>query len=401
MSSPFIFITSIANPKEMKVMMPLVLKTCLISSILLVSNFGGTTADARRIHLTEEQKTQLEQAQTVLVEVVALTEKGPYDAGSLAAAVQERLEGMGFTVIRDPSQPHDIKVKVKCEEAKTVTGTSPTGGDVDLADAPDRLWKGPACLLTYFLGQKDLQWKKEVRTIFPDARQAAQKAQVDDSGKFAMDALTQRLTEYEFPVLLAAEWGQVDRLLQLLNNPDTPKIRKVKILGVLSDLHAEEALPQLTQLLESTDLQQEAVNALSGAGADSIPLLVDLFQTSTQPGIRAEAAKALGNIAAKTGDPRSIPPLVEYVSGILPQLKTSEDINFPLLTEVVWGIGKLRWAPALKPIAELQEKIWLMHDNSEKMAALREAVNWTYKAIDLQDAAMLKAPGYTVQFMEN
>jgi hypothetical protein len=83
--------------------------------------------------------------------------------------------------------------------------------------------------------------------------------------------------------------------------------------------------------------------------------------------------------------------LVQYVSSILPQLKTSEDIVFPLLTEVVWAIGKLRWAPALKPITELQEKVWLIHDNSKEMADLREATNWTYKAIDLQDAAMLKA----------
>ena len=114
-----------------------------------------------------------------------------------------------------------------------------------------------------------------------------------------------------------------------MNNPNTPKLRKVKILSVLSNLHAEEALPQLTQLLETTDLQKETINALSGTGADSIPLLIDLFQTSTQSSIQAEAAKALGNIAAKTGDPRSIPPLAKYVSSILPQLKSSEDIDFP------------------------------------------------------------------------
>ncbi|MEJ2230908.1 MAG: HEAT repeat domain-containing protein, partial [Nitrospirales bacterium] len=290
---------------------------------------------------------------------------------------------IGYTVTLDRSRPHDVEFKVKCEEQKTVTGTSPTGGDVDLADAPDRLWKGPACLLTYFLQQKDLQWKKEVRTTFPDARQAAKKAQVDDAGKFAMDHLNQRLIEYDFPVLLSAEWGQVDRLLQLLENPNTPKLRKVKILSVLSDLHAEEALPKLTKLLESTDLQQETINALSGAGADSIPLLVDLFQTSTQSSIQAEAAKALGNIAAKTGDPRAIPPLVQYVSSLLPKLKTSEDIDFPVLTEVVWAIGKQRWENSLKPIAELQTKIWVIFDNSKEMADLREATSWTYKQIDL------------------
>ena len=350
---------------------------------ILMWCFGGTSTEAGRIHLTAEQKAQLEKAQTVLVEVLALTEKGAHDASPLIATVKERLQDMGYTMTTDRAHPHDVEVKVKCEEQKTLTGTSPTGGDVDLADAPDRLWTGPACLLTYFLNQTDLQWKKEVRTMFPDARQAAQKAQAEDAGKFAMDHLNQRLKEYDFPVLLSAEWGQVDRLLTLLDNPNTPKLRKVKILAVLSAVHAEETLPQLTKLLETTDLQQETINALSGAGSDSIPLLIDLFQTSTQAGVRAEAAKTLGNIAAKTGDPRPIPPLVQYVSSILPKLKTSQDINFPVLTEVVWAIGKQRWDPSLKPIRELQQKIWVIFDNSNEMADLREATSWTYKQIDL------------------
>lgn len=351
--------------------------------IFMMVCFGSSSSDARRLHLTAEQKTQLENAQTVLVEVLVLTEKGAYDASPLVATIQKRLEEIGYTVTTDRAQPHDVVVKVKCEEQKTATGTSPTGGDVELADAPDRLWKGPACLLTYFLHQKDMQWKKEVRTTFPDARQAAQKAQVDDAGKFAMDALNQRLMDYDLPVLLSAEWGQIDRLLQLLNNPNTLQLRKIKILSVLSDLHAEEALPQLTQLLETTDLQKETINALSGAGADSIPLLIDLFQTSRQSSIRAEAAKALGNIAARTGDPRTIPPLVQYVSAILPQLKTSEDIDFPLLTEVVWAIGKQRWEGSFPPMRELQQKIWLIFDTSKEMADLREATSWTYKQLDL------------------
>ena len=359
------------------------MKTWPAFFIIMILCCWSTSSEARRIHLTTEQKTQLEKAQTVFIEVLALTEKGTQDAAPLAATVKERMEEIGYTVTTDRSQPHDVEVKVKCEEQKTLAGTSSTGGDVDLADAPDRLWKGPACLLTYFLQHTDLQWKKEVRTTFPDARQAAQKAKVDDAGKFAMDQLNQRLTEYDFPVLLSAEWGQVDRLLKLLENPNTSKLRKVKILSVLSDLHAEEALPQLTKLLESTDLQQETISALTGAGEDSIPLLIDLFQNSRQSSIRAEAAKALGHIAANTGDPRPIPPLVQYVSSLLPQLKTSQDIDFPLLTEVVWAIGKQRWEKSLTPIRELQQKIWVIFDNSKEMADLREATSWTYKQLDL------------------
>ena len=344
---------------------------------------SGSWSEARRIHLTPEQQTQLAKANTIFLNVLALTEKGPVDNSPLLKTITTRLEDLNYTVITDSAQPHDIEFKVKCEERKTWTGTSATGGDVELADAPDRLWKGPACLLTYRLHHRDLDWKKEIHTSFSDAVQAAQEAKVANSGHYAMSQLNQRLAEYDFPILLSAEWGQIDRLLMLLDRPTTPKLRKVKILSALSDLHAEEALPQLQQLLESTDLQQETINALAGAGIHSIPLLIDFFETSTQSPIRAEAAKALGKLAAKTGDPSTIPPLVRYVSRLLPQLKTSEDIDFPLLTEVVWAIGKLRWEPSLKPIGQLEEKLWLIFDTSKKMADLREATSWTYKQLDL------------------
>lgn len=363
-------------------------KPCVKKGFILVLSISCfclsiSSADARRTHLSPEQQSQLAKANSVFVRVVALTEKGQADSAPFLETITTRLKELHFTVVTDPSQPHDIEFKVKCEERKTLTGTSATGGDVDLLDAPDRLWKGPACLLTYKLDHRDLDWKKEIRTSFSDAVQAAQQAKVANAGDYAMTQLNQRLAEYDFPILLSAEWGQVDRLLQLLEHPNTPKLRKVKILSALSELHAEEALPKLTQLLESTDLQQETINALAGAGIDSIPLLIDFFETSTQSTIRTEAAKTLGTLAAKTGDPRTIPPLVHYVSTILPGLKTSEDIDFPLLTEVVWAIGKTRWEGSLKPIGELQKKVWLIFDNSKEMADLREATSWTYKQLDL------------------
>jgi hypothetical protein len=357
------------------------------SWILVLSVFcfclSISSSEARRIHLSPEQQSQLAKANSILVRVVALTEKGPADATPFLETITTRLQELHYTVVTDPAQAHDVEFKVKCEERKTLTGTSASGGDVELPDSPDRLWKGPACLFTYMLEGRDLGWKKEARTDFTDAVSAAKAANAPQSGSYAMAQLAQRLQHFDFPVMLAAEWGQIDRLLQLLEAPTTPKLRKVKILSALSELHAEEALPKLTQLLESTDLQQETINALAGAGIDSIPLLIDFFQTSTQSPIRAEAAKTLGTIAAKTGDPRTIPPLVQYVSRILPQIKTSDDIDFPLLTEVVWAIGKSRWEGSFKPIGELQKKVWLIFDNSKKMADLREATSWTYKQLDL------------------
>ena len=42
-------------------------------------------------------------------------------------------------------------------------------------------------------------------------------------------------------------------------------------------------------------------------------------------------------------------------------METSEDINFPVLTEVVWSMGKLRDEYSIAPMAELQKKIWLIY----------------------------------------
>lgn len=363
-------------------------KKCAKKGWILVLSFfffwvSIFSSEARRIHLSPEQQAQLTKANSILVRVIALTDKGPTDTTPFLKTITTRLEELNYRVITESSQPHDIEFKVKCEERKTLTGTTATGGDVELADAPDRLWKGPACLLTYLLEHRNLDWEKEIRTSFADAAQAAQQDNVNNAGEYAMTHLNQRLAEYDFPILLAAEWGQVDRLLQLLEQPKITRLQKAKILSVLSEMHAEKALPKLQQLLESTDLQQETISALAGAGIDSIPLLIHFFETSTQSRIRVEAAKTLGHLAATTGDPRIIPPLVQYVSTILPQLKTSEDIDFPLLTQVVWSIGKTRWEHSLKPIGQLQNKVWLIHDNSKEMTELREATSWTYKQLDL------------------
>lgn len=55
------------------------------------------------------------------------------------------------------------------EESKTWEGTTPTGGDADLPDAPSRVWKGPACQFNYVIGGTKIKWQKEVRTDFQNA----------------------------------------------------------------------------------------------------------------------------------------------------------------------------------------------------------------------------------------
>ena len=106
--------------------------------------------------LRSSKKAQLEKVQTILIKVLALTERGRGNAAPLEEVVQRRLEEVGYTIVKDRKQPHDVEFRVKCEERKKWAGTTRAGGDAELADAPARLWKGPACLFAYYLQGRDL-----------------------------------------------------------------------------------------------------------------------------------------------------------------------------------------------------------------------------------------------------
>jgi HEAT repeat protein len=148
-------------------------------------------------------------------------------------------------------------------------------------------------------------------------------------------------------------------------------------------MQSHDALPYLKEFIQDPELAEPAIIAVASSGSEAIPLLTEVFQTNTNSAIRAAAAKGLGEIGSHTGDPTITPPLLDYLIQNLKHMKTSADIDFPVLTEVVWSLGKLRNERSIPPIAELEEKIWLIYDTSKKMATLRDATNWTHKMVDM------------------
>ena len=76
--------------------------------------------------------------------------------------------------------------------------------------------------------------------------------------------LREGLEKYEFPLLLTAEWGQPDRLLKLLDSAGTSQARKLKIISLLGEMQADEALPRLKQALQDRDLAKEQALAAMG-----------------------------------------------------------------------------------------------------------------------------------------
>lgn len=345
---------------------------CLFLSLIHSSVY------AYREYFTPEQKAQLEKIQSVLVDIMTITDKGEVGTHGLADVVAQRLNEVGYRVVRDPAQPHEVVFRVKCEQRKTWEGTTATGGDADLPDSPSRLWKGPACQLTYMLGGMKIKWQKEVRTEFEDAVAAAQAAQVDDPALYAIAKLQEALEKYEFPLLLAAEWGHADRLLKLLDSPETSQARKIKIMSLLGEMQADEAMPKLKEALKDRDLAKQALAAIGNLGRDGIPLLVDMMNASPQVEIQAAAAKALGQIGGIHGDASVVPPLL----GKLQDPKT----DWTVLTEVAWALGKIPDKRSIQPLYDVDKKLQAIRDpDNTILKKLKEAVFWAIKQCDTWD----------------
>jgi len=355
-------------------------RTALFFSVLAFSMMALPSPYlwAYRDHFTPEQKALLDKVQTLRIEAIALTDKGTADATPIVDLVARRMGELGYGVVGEPNQPHDVVIKVKCEQRKTWEGTTAAGGDADLPDAPSRLWKGPACQMTYLLGNVKVKWQKEVRTEFDDAEQAAQSANAGDPSAYALGKLSHALETYEFPLLLAAEWGQPERLLKLLDRPDTPQARKIKILSLLGEMQADEALPKLRKALKDRDLAKQAIGAMSNLGKEGIPLLVDIMNTSPQPELQAAAAKGLGQLGGMHGDASVVPPLLVK----LQDAKT----DWSVLTEVAWSLGKIPDKRSIQPLYDLDKKLQALRDPENiSLKKLKEAVFWAIKQCDTWD----------------
>ncbi len=331
---------------------------------------------AYRDAFTPEQKAQLAKIQTVLLEVVALTDAGKAEAGPLTEVVTRRMEELNYTVVTAPSQPHDVVLKVKCEQRKTWEGTTTMGSDADLPDSPSRVWKGPACQINYLLQGVKIKWQKEVRTDFEDAVEAAKAANAGDPGQFAMNKLQGLLEKYDFPVLLAGEWGHSERLLQVLDAPETREHRKLKVIAILGEMLADNAMPMLKQVLKDKDLAKQAAVAMGNIGKESIPVLIDILKNSKDSELQAAAAKGLGQVGALHGDPRIVPPLLEMLD--------APGIDMAVQTEIAWALGKLPDRRSLKPLRDLDHKLLKIRDPGNKeFQTLKEAVMWSIKQCDM------------------
>ena len=317
--------------------------------------------------VTNSSAVPLAQIQHVLIETLALTEKGLQDSATIHQVVSERLAQAGFTPVSDANTPHDITVRVKCEEQKTWTGPSKHRKGSHPSAAASRLWKGPACHISYHQQGQPALWSWEVRTPFEDPRQAAKAAGATNAGLYALQELQAQLTQDEFPLYLAAEWGQTDRLVHLFQQTTDQLDRRRLILQLLGPMNSPAALSTIEEATKNPELATTAIAALGDQGEVAISTLVNILNTSKSQEEQLTALKGLGEIATHSAIPTLYDVFIQQLQSQDPRMQTI----------AVRGLGRLGDLRAITPIEALNLQAWSNPSTHENIQALREALNWS------------------------
>ena len=341
---------------------------CLLLIVTLLSIIDLNNSFARRDGLTPDQKRRLHIAHTIRVETLALTEKGATDSRVIRRVVSDRLQAIGLTVVDTPSYPHDIVLTVKCEERRSVVAMTNIGGDADQLNAPSRLWEGPACQLTYSIDGQKGPWRKEVRTTFEDAGQAAQTTSNNNAGRYALDQLAIVLQKNDFPLELLAEWKQAKRLALILTSEESSPATKRTILLLAKKVPGPTMFEAL-YTLSKRDPVPETIRALGFMGQAATSFLVDLLEHSESVDVKASAAAALGEIGAHSGN-------LGILSSLLAMMN-SPTIGLHVQTEIVKAIGKIPDHQSIDPLKKLGVHAWTSRSTDPQMQELREAIDWS------------------------
>ncbi len=220
-----------------------------------------------------------------------------------------------------------------------------------------------------------MPWQWVDRIVFSLGVEAARRAEKKGSGVAPMDTFARYLEEYDYPLLLTAEWGQTVRLRALLENARTDLERKRTIISLLGEVRAAEAVNCLLLALEDDALVEPAAHALGNFGRQVREPLVRLLRSSQRPEVQAAAARSLGNIGASTGDWSLSPLFVEILE--------RPDLDIAVQIELVWALGKNPDRRSLPALERLYNRVWSIKSDDPQHDELRRAVDWSHRGVRL------------------
>ncbi|MEX0828940.1 MAG: HEAT repeat domain-containing protein [Nitrospirales bacterium] len=337
----------------------------------------SVTVSAEPPTVTTNSAVPLEQVQHVLIETLALTERGWHDSATLHQVVSERLAQAGFTPVTNANMPHDITVRVKCEEQKTWHGPSKHRRGSHPSAAASRLWKGPACHISYHRQGQPALWSWEVRTSFEDPREAAKAAGVPNASLYALEELQAQLAQDAFPLYLAAEWGQTDRLIHLYQQATEHLERRRLILQLLGPLNSPAALSTIEAATQDPGLAVTAITALGEQGEVAIPPLAKILDTVGSPESQLAALQALREIATHSTTPALYNLFIQQLESQDPRMQS-------IAVRALGSLGDLR---AMPPLQALNIQAWSNPSTHADMHALREALNWSLYQLDASSSS--------------
>lgn len=337
---------------------------------------GPAAAENDRVLAPKRVIPDLATVQTVAVEVGLRTRGGTADPQPVVDVLARRLEEIGYAVVTGAVGPHDgshaVKVRATCEEEPATESHQPLRRSAQASVAGESP-QGPPCLVGYLYGGEPMEWQQVDRIIYTESVQAAKEAAGALAGSDPVARFVRFLEQYEFPLLLSAEWGQVERLRTLLDAPDTPRPRKEKIIALLGELRADPAFQCLMDALEDEHLAERAARALGNFGGKARAPLMDLLRTSSRSDTQAAAAYALGLVGATTGDASATPLLVEMLRK--PGLARKVQI------EIVWALGKAPHFQSHPALEALEQEVWSIFSDDPQLQELRKAIEWTLRQV--------------------
>lgn len=342
--------------------------------LVLSSPVTLTHGDNDRIITPKHYVPSLTSAQSILLDVEILGREGRVDPGPVREVSTRRLEGVGFTVTAEAGASHDVVVRIRCREPVPPPGPDATSGSRD-----DRIlsptFRGPPCLVRYLVAQRPMDWQRVDRIVFTMGVQAAERVSSGNRPLEPGEYLARFLEEYEYPLLLAAEWGQSKRLLGLLKTPATDPRRRATIIALLGEIRAEDSIPCLTESLQNDALVRDAALALGNFGVEVRMPLVALLQTSPRSDVQAAAARSLGMIGATSGDWSLAPLFVQVLK--------EPGLDLSVKVELVWALGKSPDRDSLPVLEELYKEAWRTRSNDPRLQELRKAIDWSHRSVRL------------------